>query len=103
MKYTIGALQWKFPRAPLPFNPALNETVNSAVTVYLIDIEYESMWCQHTPLVESITPVVNACDLTPFKQTHVSAQEHNKLAASNRRPSIPCFRCTHQSFCQGTR
>jgi len=23
MKYVIGALQWKLPRAPLPFNPAL--------------------------------------------------------------------------------
>ena len=22
MKYVIGALQWKLPRAPLPFNPA---------------------------------------------------------------------------------
>jgi len=24
MTYVIGALLWKFPRAPLPFNPALN-------------------------------------------------------------------------------
>ena len=23
MKYVKGALQWKLPRAPLPFNPAL--------------------------------------------------------------------------------
>ena len=23
MKYVIGALQWKLPRAPVPFNPAL--------------------------------------------------------------------------------
>jgi len=24
MKYIIGALQWKLPRAPLAFNPALD-------------------------------------------------------------------------------
>jgi len=31
MKYVIGALQWKLPRAPVPFNPALTRDLQTTV------------------------------------------------------------------------
>ena len=31
MKYVIGALQWKLPRALLPFNPALIRSLTLSV------------------------------------------------------------------------
>jgi len=39
------------------------------------DIDYEEEWWQHTPLLESSTPTLNGCDLTPSTRTQSSERE----------------------------
>jgi len=49
-----------------------SDTLDSAVNVYSIDIEYEE---EYTHPCRSPTPTVNGCDLTPPTRTQTSEQE----------------------------
>ena len=85
-------------------NPAASNSdtlVDSAVTVYLIYIDYEEDRRQRKPLLESNTAY--GCDLTLPTQTQTSEQEYSDLTASNRLPLTPYFCNTPQSVSRGTR